>query len=73
MLISAIQQSESAVVVVVVIVQWLSHVQLFATLWTVAHGIFQGRVLEWVAIPFSCFINTWLQMLWIYLPKVKIR
>ena len=47
MLISAIQQSESAVVVVVVIVQWLSHVQLFATLWTVAHGIFQGRVLEW--------------------------
>ena len=37
----------------------LSHVQLFATLWTVArqvsiHGILQARILEWVAIiPFS--------------------
>ena len=34
----------------------LSHVQLFATPWTVAlsgssvHGIFQARILEWVAI-----------------------
>ena len=37
----------------------LSHVQLFATLWTVAHqaplsmGFFQASVLEWVAISFS--------------------
>ena len=40
----------------------LSHVWLFATPWTVAyqavrslsvHGIFQARVLEWVAISFS--------------------
>ena len=39
-----------------------SHVRLFATPWTVAyqalrslsvHGIFQARVLEWVAISFS--------------------
>ena len=41
---------------------WLScfsHVQLFATLWTVAPqsplsmGTFQARILEWVAMPFS--------------------
>ena len=37
----------------------LSRVRLFATPWTVAyqapvvHGIFQARVLEWVAISFS--------------------
>ena len=32
----------------------LSHVWLFATPWTVAgHGIFQARILEWVAISFS--------------------
>ena len=32
----------------------LSRVWLFATPWTVAyHGIFQARVLEWVAISFS--------------------
>ena len=34
-----------------------SHVQLFATLWTVAHqalhGILQPRILEWVAISFA--------------------
>ena len=37
-----------------------SHVQLFATLWTVAHqapltvhGILQARILEWVAMPSS--------------------
>ena len=30
-----------------------SRVRLFATPWTVAHGIFQARVLEWVAISFS--------------------
>ena len=36
-----------------------SHVQLFATLWTVAcqvplfMGFFQARILEWVAISFS--------------------
>ena len=43
-------------------VKSLSHVRLFATPWTVAyqalrslsvHGIFQARVLEWVAISFS--------------------
>ena len=37
----------------------LSHVQLFATSWTVAHqaalsiGILQARILEWVAMPSS--------------------
>ena len=37
--------------------QLISHVQLFATPWTVAHqaplsiGILQARILEWVAIP----------------------
>ena len=37
----------------------LSHVQLFATLWTVAHqaplsmGILQARILKWVAMPSS--------------------
>ena len=36
-----------------------SCVQLFATLWTVAHqaslamGILQARILEWVTMPFS--------------------
>ena len=36
-----------------------SHVQLYATLWTVAHqaplvqGILQARILEWVAVPSS--------------------
>ena len=31
-----------------------SHVQLFATLWTVAHhGILQARKLVWVAMPSS--------------------
>ena len=36
-----------------------SHVQLIATLWTVAHqaplsmGILQARILEWVAMPSS--------------------
>ena len=40
-------------------VKSLSHVQLFATPWTVAyqptflHGILQARILEWVAISFS--------------------
>ena len=40
-------------------VKSLSHVRLFATPWTIAyqapvvHGIFQARVLEWVAISFS--------------------
>ena len=39
--------------------QSLSHVQLFATLWTVAlpgstiRGILQARMLKWVAIPFA--------------------
>ena len=36
-----------------------SHIQLFETLWTVAHqaplsmGILQARILEWVAMPSS--------------------
>ena len=40
-------------------VQLLSHVQLFVTLWTVAHqappstGILQARILEWVAMSSS--------------------
>ena len=43
----------------VVAVYSLSHVQLFATPWTIAwsgssvHGISQARILEWVAISFS--------------------
>ena len=38
-------------------VKSLSHVQLFATPWTVAYqappsmGVFQARILEWAAIP----------------------
>ena len=32
----------------------LSHVRLLVTPWTVqVHGIFQARILEWVAVPFS--------------------
>ena len=31
----------------------LSHVWLFVNPWTVVHGILQGRILEWVADPFS--------------------
>ena len=40
-------------------VKSLSHIQLFATPWTVAppgssvHGILQARILEWGAIAFS--------------------
>ena len=37
-------------------VKSLSHVQLFVTPWTPGssvHGIFQARVLEWVAVSFS--------------------
>ena len=36
--------------------RWLSGKEFFATPWTVGlsvHGILQGRILEWVAIPFS--------------------
>ena len=38
--------------------QWLSHVWLFATAWTVGpgssvYGIFQARILEWVSISHS--------------------
>ena len=42
-----------------------SHVQLFGTPWTVASqpplsmGILQGKILEWVAIPFSRDIPDW--------------
>ena len=31
----------------------LSHARLFATPWTVVHGILQARILEWVATPSS--------------------
>ena len=31
----------------------LSCVRLFATPWTIVHGILQARVLEWAAFPFS--------------------
>ena len=31
----------------------LSHVRLFATPWTVVHGILQARILEWLAFPVS--------------------
>ena len=36
-------------------VKWklLSRVWLFATSWTVVHGILQARILEWIAFPFS--------------------
>ena len=36
-------------------VKWksLSHVRLFATPWTIVHGILQARILECVAFPFS--------------------
>ena len=36
-------------------VKWLSRVRLFATPWTGSsiHGIFQTRILEWVAVSFS--------------------
>ena len=44
-------------------VKLLSHVQLFETLWTVAHqappssiGFFQARILEWVAIFFFRYL-----------------
>ena len=44
----------SVIVCVCVCVCVLSYVQLFATPWTIAHqaplhGIFQARILEWVA------------------------
>ena len=37
------------------VVKWklLSRVQLYATPWTVVHGILQARILVWVAVPFS--------------------
>ena len=41
------------------VLSWLSHVQHFATPWTVAYqaplsmGIFQARILEWIAMPSS--------------------
>ena len=37
----------------------ISHIQLFVTLWTLAHqallsmGILQARILEWAAMPSS--------------------
>ena len=44
----------------VCVVNRFSHVQLFATLWTIhsplgssVHGILQARILEWVAMPSS--------------------
>ena len=31
----------------------LSRIRLYATPWTIVHGILQIRILEWVAFPFS--------------------
>ena len=48
----------------IVIIQPLSHVQLFVTTWTVAppgssvHGIFQAKILKWVAFSFSR-VSSW--------------
>ena len=45
--------------VVLILAQSCSCIQLFETLWTVAHqaplsmGYFQARILEWVAVPYS--------------------
>ena len=53
-------------------VKSFSHVQLFATLCSPpgssVHGIFQARVLEWVAIPFSDIIQ---EVLLKIIPKKK--
>ena len=41
----------------------LGHIQLFATLWTVAcqaplsMGILKARILEWVAMPYSGYLS----------------
>ena len=46
----------------------LSHVQFFATLWTIVHGIVQARILKWVAFPFfrrSSQPRDWTQVFWI--------
>ena len=55
--------TKKALVVVVVVVQWLSHVQVFelskpspmncSPPGSSVHGIFQARILEWGAIAFS--------------------
>ena len=54
----------------------LSHVWLFATLWTVCsppgssvHGIFQARILEWAAISYSRLFLTSLK----FLPRITSR
>ena len=45
--------------IVVIVVELLSHVQLFVTLWTIARqaplsmGILQARILEWVSMSSS--------------------
>ena len=44
--------------IVIAVLQSLSHVWLFSNSWTAAHqapvyGVFQARILEWVAISFS--------------------
>ena len=52
----------------------LSHVQLFATPWTVAHqaplsmGFFQARILEWIGISYSRRSSQhkdWTQVCWV--------
>ena len=51
-------------------VKLLSHVQLFATPWTVAHqtpsvyGILQARILEWVASSYQSEFHRTLQLAW---------
>ena len=59
-LVSAVQQRESAMCVsvcVCVCVCVLSHVQFFATPWTIVRssvrGTLQARILEWVAVSSS--------------------
>ena len=63
----------------------LSHVQLFATPWTVCsppvssvHAIFQARILEWVAISYSTsvtyvYLNSALFMFWASLVAQMIK
>ena len=59
MLVSGIQQSDSGVYIYSCKLSLFSHVQLFVTLWTVAHqaplsmGILQARILDCVAMPSS--------------------
>ena len=51
-----ISETDTTLLIHYVKVKSLSHVQFFATPWTMqytVHGILQARILEWVAFPFS--------------------